>query len=260
MRQRGSFQIMLAVCKALFLREATFRLFGTRAAWMWLLVEPLTHFAFLTFLFAVIRQREIGGIDIVQWLIIGLIGFFSFRRTASQMGGALDSNRALFTYRQVLPFDAIIVRGVLEGLIMLAALAVVVVGLALAGYQVVPADPLRLMLAFFGLWMLGAGLGLVIAIAGEIASEARQILSMMMMPLYFISGVIIPIMIIPAQYRSILLVNPLIHGLEAARQGFAPFYHTPPDISLAYLYTWVLATFALGLILYRRFSRLIETQ
>lgn len=260
MSQRGSLQIMLSVWKALFLREATFRLFGTRAAWAWLLIEPLTHFAFLTFLFAVIRQRAIGGIDIVPWLIIGLFGFFTFRRTASQMGGALDSNRALFTYRQVLPFDAIIVRGFLEGMIMLVALAVVTIALSLWGLNVMPADPLYLIAALVGLWLFGAGLGLVIAILGELADEARQILSMVMMPLYFISGVIFPIMIIPAQYRSFILVNPIVHGLEAARIGFAPFYHAPPEISLAYLYTWVLCTFVVGLVLYRRFSKLIVAQ
>lgn len=260
MSQRGPLQIMLSVWKALFLREATFRLFGTRAAWAWLLIEPLTHFAFLTFLFAVIRQRTMGGIDIVPWLIIGLFGFFTFRRTASQMGGALDSNRALFTYRQVLPFDAIIVRGFLEGLIMLVALAVVTIALALWGTDVIPQDPLYFISAMVGLWLLGSSLGLVIAMLGELADESRQILSMVMMPLYFISGVIIPIMVIPAQYRSILLINPIVHGIEAARSGFAPFYHAPPEISLAYLYTWVLCTFATGLVLYRRFSKLIVTQ
>jgi len=260
MSRRGSLKIMVSVWKALILRESTVRLFGTRGAWAWLLIEPLTHFAFMTYLFAVIRQRHIGGIDITIWLILGLFGFFAFRRTANQMGGALDSNRALFTYRQVLPFDTIIVRGLLEGLIMLAALTVVGFSLWLFGLDIVPDDPLLTLASLFGLWLLGAALGLVIAVLGEVAAESRQVLNIMMMPLYFISGVIIPLTIIPPQYQPLLLFNPIVHGVEAARQGFSSFYHTADGISLGYLYLFATACLWLGLLLYRRFEKLVMTQ
>ncbi len=236
------------------MREATFRLFGTRAAWAWLIIEPLAHFAFLTFLFTVIRQRSVGGIDVTLWLIIGLFGFFTFRRTTNQMGGAIDSNRGLFTYRQVLPFDAIIVRGFLEGLIMVFALGVVMVILALAGHDVIPDKPLVTISALFGLWLFGCGLGLVIATLAEIVPETREIFRMLMMPLYFVSGVIFPASAIPVQYRHYFLLNPIFHGLEEARSGFAEYYHATPEISISYLYLCALCTIGLGLLLYRRTS------
>lgn len=260
MATRGPVSIMLSVWKALFLREASFRLFGTRGAWAWLLIEPLAHFAFLIFIFSVIRQRSVGGIPIETWLIIGLFGFFIFRRTANQMGGAIDSNRALFTYRQVLPFDAIIVRGFLEAFIMMFALFAVTFIMWLFGFQIVPDDPARFILAMFGLWSLGASLGLLIAIMGEVASESRNVLSIIMLPLYFMSAVIFPIMAVPPQYRVYLLYNPIIHGLEAARSSFATFYHAPPEIDLGYLYTWVLCFALAGLILYRTYSNRIVAQ
>src|SRR3546814_1986671 len=74
--------------------------------------------AMFGYIYAGIRQRTIGGIDTLIWLVLGLQGFFLFRRTASQMAGAIDSNRALFSYRQVKPTDTVLMRGVLEGLLM----------------------------------------------------------------------------------------------------------------------------------------------
>lgn len=259
MSGRSSTHIMLSVWKALLLREATFRLFGTRAAWAWLLIEPLSHFAFLTFLFAVVRHRVVGGMDVAIWLILGLIGFFTFRRTANQMGGAIDSNRALFTYRQVLPFDAILVRGVLEGVIIIAAFAVITVVMGLIGYDVLPDRPMMLLSGFLGLWLLGAALGLAVAVGGEIAEETRQIVSILMMPLYFLSGVIFPLSAVPPQYREILMLNPVVHGVEAMRAGFSTYYHAAEGLDLGYLYLSALCLLAFGLLLYTRFAKTIVT-
>lgn len=260
MSERSPLTITRHVWKALFLREATVRLFGTRAAWAWLLVEPITHVAFITFLFAVIRQRHVGGIDIIPWLVIGLVAFFTFRRTASQMSVAIDANRALFTYRQVIPFDTVLIRGVLEGLIMLSTLAVMAFGLWLYGMEILPDDPLKFMTALWGLWLLGVALGLLIAVVGELAAEVHKVMNIIMLPLYFLSGVIFPLTIVPPQYRQYLMLNPIPNGLESARSAFASFYHAPPETDLGYLYAWVLVLLCVSLMFYWRFTRKVFAQ
>src|SRR3546814_16474325 len=107
----------------------------------------------------------------------GAAGFFLFRRTASQMAGAIDSNRALFSYRQVKPTDTVLMRGVLEGLLMAMVITIVGAGMALLGHNVTPADPMRVLAAFFGLWFLGVSLGLLISVLSELAPEFRQIIN-----------------------------------------------------------------------------------
>ncbi|MCJ8191586.1 ABC transporter permease [Sphingomicrobium aestuariivivum] len=245
---------MLSVWKALFLREAGVRLFGSRAAWVWLLIEPVVHVAFISFLFGVVRQTQVAGIDTVIFLVLGLNGFFLFRRAAGQMGGGVDSNRALFTYRQVTPFDTIIVRGLLEWCIMIATFVLTLFGLLLLEYDVMPADPMTALAALVGLWLLGAGLGIIIAMAGEIAGEVRQILTMAMMPLYFLSAVIFPLTVIPPEFMDAFLVNPIPHGLETLRHSFTPHYRSVPGIELSYLYIWAACFWGFGLLLYRNFS------
>lgn len=250
---------MFSVWKALFIREATFRLFGARAAWVWLLVEPLAHFALLTFVFAVIRQRSIGGIEIAVWLILGLFGFFTFRRTANQVSGAIDANRGVFAYRQVQPIDTAIVRGFLEGLIMIVALAIVTVAMALMGFDVVPDRPLMILEAILGLWLLGSSLGLITAMVAEFAEEARQVLRMLMMPLYFVSGVLFPASAVPVQYREYFLLNPIFHGLEGMRAGFSDYYHAAAHVSLSYLHVWAVCCLGIGMLLYRRIPIAYQT-
>lgn len=257
---RHSFKITFAVWKALLLREALARLFSRRGAWFWLLAEPIAHMIFIGFLYSVIRQRTIGGIDTLLWLVIGIQGFFLFRRTGSQMAGAIDANRALFSYRQVLPIDTVLVRGVLELILAMAVIAIVMFGLMMLGHTITPYDPLSLLGAFLGLWLLGIAWGLVVSALAEVAPELRQVLNLAFRPLYLISGVMFPITNIPEPYRSWLLLNPIVHGLDGGREAFAPFYHSAPDIRLSYLFECAGVGIFVGLLLHRRFSNLMVTR
>ena len=108
--------------------------------------------------------------------------------------------------------------------------------------------------------MFGLGYGLVGSVLMRLIPETKHILQILMIPLYLLSGVIIPIMSIPQPYRDWLLINPLVHGVETARIGFFSMYHSAPGISLAYLYLWVLCCICLGLALYRGYDTRLVMQ
>lgn len=253
-RPRSPLAVTLAVWRAIFLREALDRLFDMRAAWFWLLMEPMLHIAFITFIFTVIRMRTVGGIDVTVWIIVGMLAFFMFRRTALQVMYAVDSNKPLFAYRQVKPFDTSIVRGGLEAFLMVMVAMVILTVAAFLGHDVFPDDPMQVLVAMFGLWLFGVGYGLVASVLMALVPETEHILKILMLPLYLISGVIMPISAIPQPYRDVLLINPLVHGLELVRQGFSTYYHMVPGISMGYLYMWGVVSLFLGLVLYRRFA------
>lgn len=253
-RPRSPLAVTLAVWRAIFLREALDRLFDMRAAWFWLLMEPVLHIAFITFIFTVIRMRTVGGIDVAVWIIVGMLAFFMFRRTAMQVMHAVDSNKPLFAYRQVKPFDTSIVRGGLEAFLMVMVAMVILTAAAFLGHDVFPDDPLLVLVAIFGLWLFGLGYGLVASVLMALVPETEHILKIVMLPLYLISGVIMPISAVPQPYRDILLINPLVHGLELVRQGFSSYYHMVPGVSIGYLYMWGIVSLFFGLMLYRRFA------
>lgn len=244
------FSNTLSVWQALFLREALDRLFGMRAAWVWLLVEPAMHVGFMAVIWGALRRGTMGGADMFMWIMLGMLSFFLFRRSAVQAMHALDSNRAFFAFRQVRPFDAALVRAVVEAFIMFFIFAFMLIAAAFMGHDILPADPLLVLTALALLWAFGLGYGLVASVGMRLVPETSHLLQIMMMPLYIISGVIMPIFNIPLPYRDWLLWNPLVHGLEVVRMGFFANYHTVTGISLSYLCLWALGSIALGMVLY----------
>lgn len=257
---RSALSITLSVWRALLLREALTRISGRRAPWLWLLVEPMVHMAFFVTIFAVIGHRVVGGIDSGMWIIIGMLAFFMFRRSAQQGLEGIKANRALFAYRQVRPVDTVIVRAVMEGLLMLIIALVILAIAALLGYTILPDDPLTVFLSMFGLWLVGLAFGLLFSVPNELIPEFGFLVRFMMMPLYLISGVMMPITMVAPQFRQWLLVNPLVHGIESVRLGYANYYHSPGEISLLYLYACATIMLFLGLLLQVRFSERLITQ
>ncbi|MBE7527706.1 ABC transporter permease [Nitrosomonas sp.] len=251
---RNPMVVSFAVWKAIFLREALDRLFDMRAAWFWLLAEPVLHIGFLVFIFTVLRMRTVGNADVAVWIIVGMLAFFLFRRTAVQVTYAVDSNQPLFTYRQVKPFDPALARAVLEAFLMAIISTIILSVAALLSHDTWPHDPLLVLSAVFGLWLFGVGYGLVASVLMALVPEMEHILKILMLPLYLISGVIMPLVVIPQPYLDLLMLNPIAHGLELVRAGFFPYYHTVQGLSMEYLYAWAIVSLFLGLMLYRRFA------
>ena len=173
---------------------------------------------------------------------------------------AIRANRPLFAYRQVKPIDTVLVRAGLEGLILIFVTGILMAGLALLGHSIWPEDPLSVFEAFLGLWLFGLGFGLITSVIAELVPEFGKIIHLIMMPLMILSGVMLPLAIVPQPYRDWLMLNPVAHGLEAARLGFVPHYHAVEGHSIAYLFGFALVSIFLGLVLHRRFAMRLISQ
>lgn len=251
---RSSLQITLSVWKALFLREAVHRLFQSRAAWLWLFLEPVVHVVILMAVFAVIRARIINGIETAVWIMVGLLTFFMFRHVATQTMNAIDANKSLFVYRQVKPIDAVFVRAFLEAVLLVFVTFILLFGAGLLGVETIPDNLLMVVYAFVVTWLLGLGYGLVVSVATSLIPELGNILKLTMTPLYFLSGVIFPLMHIPLPYREWLMLNPLAHLLEMNRYGFSSIYQHVPELSFYYPLACVVPLVFLGMLLQVRYS------
>jgi capsular polysaccharide transport system permease protein len=257
---RSPLSITLSVWKALFLRESLGRLFASRGMAFWLVAEPVLHVSYLMFIFTVISVRSVGGIDTAIWIMVGMLAFFFFRRTGVQVAQGIKANQALFAYRQVKPVDTVLVRGLLEGFLLTVVVVILMAVAALLGHASLPADPVLVLAAFLGMWLIGMGFGLIGSVVNELLPEFERVVNLAMMPMYLISGVMFPIAAVQQPYRDWLLLNPIAHGLEAARVGFAPYYHAAPETSLAYVYAVALCMVFFGLALHRRFAARLSTQ
>jgi len=251
---RTPLNIALSVWKALFLREALTRLSAGRSAWLWLLLEPVAHVAFLIIIFSIIRQRVLPGVEFALFLAIGVIGFHLFKNSAQRSIGAISANMALFAYRQGKPIDSVLVRIFLEGVIQLFVGVTLLSAMWLFGFDVLPHDPLGAITAWMLLWLFGAGLGLMLSVGATLVPEIGKIANLIFTPLYFISGVIFAPFMLPPIFQEYLMLNPIIHGLEGLRAAFFSGYPNIPGISLSYLATFSLLSLFFGLVLHIRFS------
>lgn len=256
----GSFQSALAVWKALFLREMVVRMFGSRLAWVWLVAEPVVNVLWLILIFAVVRIRHIGGIETALWIAIGMLVFMTFRRTLSQVQNGVSANSALFAYRQVRPADVVLARAVVEGLSMLVISAMVFAVGTILGWMSWPQSILEVLEAFVLAWLCGMGLGMIFAVLIKLVPEMERIINFIMMPLMMVSGVVFPLSLVQPPYLDWLLINPLAHAIEAARVGFAPYYHAVTGLDLGYAYACALVLVFTGLALFRRFNERLVTQ
>ena len=251
---RSTWQVMWSVWVALFLREALSRLFSSRGAWAWLMLEPVFHIAYLVIIFTVIRVHFVSGFDTGLWIVVGLLAYFTFERVSGQTANAINANKSLFSYRQVQPIDTMFVRAFLE-VLLLSVVGIVIFGIAVVlGHEVLPDDPLEFFASIAGLWLLALGWGLVRAVLHDLVPELEIVLNFFMKPMYIISGVMVPLASIPLPYRDWLLYNPVAQGVEAARAGFSATYHPVSGLSILYLFAFALLLFFMGLLLMRKFA------
>lgn len=258
---RTPLNVTLTVWKALFLREMVTRLSSRRGASIWMLVDPMLQMSVILVIFTVLRVKVVSGIDAVAWLIIGLTFYGVFKSSATRADGAVGANRSLFAFRQVRPVDAVVSRAFLEGFLdVLVILTFAGGAIFLFDVDLIPDDLGLILLAFLGLWLMGLGFALVTSVLVELLPELKKIVNLISTPLYMTSGAIVPVNTIVEPYRSWILYNPILHGIEVARSGVSAYYHTPLGTDIIYLYQCALVAIFLGLALHIRFQTKLLTE
>lgn len=257
---RSPVVITLTVWRALILREAVARLFATRTSWAWVYAEPLLHVLYLTVIYTTFRVHKVGDLDTVTWLVAGLISYFMFRKTGDRCAKGVDDNSALFAYRQVKPVDTLIARAILEFSNLTVTVVLIIAVLSLSLHPFIIEDPLELLLALGGMWVLGLSYGLVVSALVALAPEARLLLQVVMRPMYLVSGVVFPIGHLPPAWRETLMYNPAAQGIELARQAISSGYRAVPETDAAYFGQFLLCILLIGLFLHRRFGSKIISQ
>ncbi len=252
MKYRTPISVQKSVVFALVIRELKTRFGGRWIGAFWTLVEPLSHVLIYVFLFGTWRAAKLPNIDYPVFLATGLLPFFLLRTLALRLTDAINSNRGLFSYRPVKPFDTFIARAFLEVVLSVVVLLITFGLLAFWGnHNVLPHRPLEWMGSFALIITFGFGLGVTFSVACHALPRLRVALSLVFFPLYFLSAIMMPIQALPSVVHPYLLWNPLLHLFEVSRSFFFTQYSLVEGITLAYPAALALVFFALGLSLYR---------
>ena len=248
---RSHFQIQRDVIYALLLRELSSRFGQRRGGIFWAMVEPIAHLLVPVMIFTFIRIRLISGVDYPVFLVYGFLPFLLFKAICLQIINGMNSSRRLLAYRQVLLMDVFIATAIANAVIQAVVIIIVLTGLAMFGFDVLPPRPVELAAMLALTAMFGFGLGLVLAAIANLVPDSRSVIKIMFMPLYFMSGILFPVTRFPDEWLRLLAFNPVLHLVELTRsmgvEGYEPFKY----VSLAYPVTLAFTLTVVGLMLYR---------
>jgi len=247
---RSSLQIMNDTVHALLMRELKTRFGTSKLGYFWAIAEPAAQASILAILFTLIGRSSLSGVPVALFLISGVMIFKTFSKSLTQLSVGIQSNTALFSYRQVSPIDPLITRFIIELATFFIVYVIILAVMFWLGFDVWPQDLLALITASLLLMFLAVGLALCLTVAGLYWQDTNKLLGMVMTPMFFISGVLFCATMIPQQFWYLFTWNPIFHAIELSRDAFFVSYETPVG-SWLYLGIVTLVFNVLGLMLYR---------
>lgn len=250
-RKRTPWAVWKSVLFALILRELRARFRSSRWGGFWFIFEPLAYLGVMLVIFTAIRGRQLPGVEYPALLLVGVVFFVMFKNIAVRGMDGINANRALFAYRQIKPIDTIFSRVFIEIVVRLVIFFTLVAALNFwLDYHIYFRYPLRWLAAFSSGVFLSFGLALIYAVLIEQWDELRIFIRMAYMPMYFMTGVIVPIWIIPPHLYKFLLWNPYLHIIEELRYSSLDSYPYLWYIDLPYAAQVSFITLGIGVLMY----------
>lgn len=244
---------------ALILREMSTTNGRSPGGYLWAVLEPVGGIALLSLVFAAAFRNPPLGISFPMFYATGMLLFLMFTDIHNKVAQALSYSRQLLAYPTVTFLDAILARFVLNLITQLMVGYIILMGcLILFETRVTP--NLGIIVQAYALTaLLAVGIGVLNCYLFTRFEVMQQAWSILMRPMFIISGIFFLFEAIPEPYADILWFNPLIHVIGLMRQGFYSTYDAV-YVSTLYVCGLSLVCMALGLTLLRRHHRDLLTR
>jgi len=199
--------------------------FGSKpGGYIWAVVDPLAHVAIMTTIFSTLARVPALGNDFTLFFASGYLPFGFYQGMSSFIAGAVRSNKNLFSYPIVSPFDAAVARYVLQFITSVVVTVVVMLlctneGSRLHELSLAPAVEAVVVASLMG---FGMGMANISLFADYPLYE--KVFTLVNRPLYLLSGVIIIPDSLPGPISDMLMWNPLVHVVMWFRQAIYPEY------------------------------------
>ena len=247
---------MARVIYALCLRETKVRYGRLKIGYLWAFLEPMLYVTVLAILFSYGKGISSGNMPPILFFTTGVLTFILFRDIMMRTMSAVQANYQLLTFPQVHVFDIVIARALLEITTFFIVFTVLVSTVALLNIEPVNIEsPLRLLegVALTSLMGMGAGFATV-ALVPLFPTVQFLVSSILIRPLFFLSGIFFTVDVLPEKLRHYALYNPLLHISELMRSAFFHEFESQ-YIDMSYIIKFTLCILVLGMLLQRALKR-----
>jgi ABC-type polysaccharide/polyol phosphate export permease len=256
---RRSLAIQIRVIGALLMREVLTRYGRHNIGFLWLFVEPMIFTLGVTALWTMSGLNHGSHLPIVAFAVTGYSSVLLWRNMPNRCCGAIEPNMALMYHRNVKVIDIFAARVLLE--VTGATTSFITLGMVFyaIGWMKAPEDVTKVMIGWFMLAWFGLSLALLIGAVSARSEIIEKLWHPTTYLLFPLSGAAFMVEFLPVAAQKVILLLPMIHGVEILRDGyFGSAVHAHYD--LAYMAMCNLILTLLGLSQERVASRQVTPE
>jgi capsular polysaccharide transport system permease protein len=247
--RRSSWIVQKDVISALIVRDMHTRFGRTIYGFCMMIFQPLFQLSFMMTVFMTLRGRVplVGSDPYVFWGVT-LLPYILFVFPVATMMGSLTQNMPLMGFPIVKSFDVILSRAILAILTAFWVIFLFALGLSLLTVDVLPRHPADCAAAILATIYLALSFGWLGAVMVRLTRFWAPFKAILMMLMYFTSGVFFLPEGLPKIYQDIFWYNPLLHCVEWFRSSYYEGFGYGL-LNRTYLFSFATVLLFLGLLL-----------
>jgi capsular polysaccharide transport system permease protein len=244
------------VLKALVLRDMAARHGASRLGPLMGIMMPIITLSSMMMMFGLRGKMVPSDFSLGVFVVTGYPLWQGFLGMSNKVMGAAARSDPLLMFPQITQLDLILSCIILEAATNTVIFVLLCIGVTIVFSSAPPADPIGVLLCYWGCMWMGSALGMILC---SIQRSAPLIVTFLMTFMRFgmwVSGVVFAINKLPQFLWPYLQWNPILHLVEGARSLWNPAFDAPIfDPNYVIAIGFVLTT--LGFVLERITRRLV---
>ena len=205
---------------ALMMREVITRFGRDNLGALWLIAEPMIFTLGVATLWSAAGLQHGSSIPIAAFAVTGYSSVLLWRNCAGRTIGAIDANLPLLFHRNVKVIDVFLTRIVLEVAGATGSFAILAMFFTSIGWMEAPIDMLQVIFGWFMLAWFGTALALLVGAGTAYSHIVEKLWGPTTYLLFPLSGAAFMVDWLPPTFQKIVLLLPMVHGVEILREGY----------------------------------------
>lgn len=216
----ASFAIQRRVVWALLMREIITRFGRENLGVLWFIGEPMIFTLGVTALWTAAELDHGSSMPIVAFAITGYSSVLMWRNAVTRCIAGVQQNFGLLYHRYVKVIDVFLARTAVEMVGATASFVLLTVFFIGIEWIEGPADTLFVVFGWLMLAWFGLALATLIGAAGSYSHLVERLWHPASYLLFPLSGAAFMVDWLPPAAREVVLLLPMVHGVEMIREGY----------------------------------------